>query len=978
MADGQLTVVLRHIRQLAGVRPAEELTDGQLLEGFVSRQDEAAFEALVRRHSPLVLGVCRRVLQHAQDAEDAFQATFLVLARKAASIRRKESLGSWLYGVAYHIAAAARLRAARRRSHERQAHDMAQSDAKAEALWAELQPILDEELQQLPDKYRQALLLCYLEGKSNRQAARELGWPPGSMSRRLTRARELLRLNLKRRGVSLGSAALTALLTYQAAPAAVPLLLVDTTVRAALRFAAGKTVGTIVSRQAVSLAREILKGMTPTASKIATVILLAIGILALGTRGHEASAQKPGPGSAGRPEAPKQSAAAKAAREAAEAQPTGETPETMTIRGRVLDPSGKPVAGARVGVLARHGVRLSLWENYLTLPQELLGQGRTDDAGRFRLSVPRMGPATYRQAWLVAACPGYGLNWHEIAPNLPRAEADLRLFPEQIVRGRFLDLQGQPAAGVKVQVRILQRPGKNGRTDILPLPEGGCPLGPPAATTDAHGRFALRGLGGNMTATLRMQDGRTVLHELGVATAGRKGQDQIKTVLPPCQVLQGRVIGSKDGPPLAGARVRVWAWTVNEVGSIRNARPAVEGRTDAQGRFHIPFFPGNRVQVRVLAPEGSPYLSMARLLIWPRGTVRQEIVVALPQGRLVRGQITEAASGLPVAGAFVEVHYPRPERSKLHDALTGWEVHARSGADGRYRIAVPLGLSRLVVTGPSSDYIPTAVGSAELRLGKPGGDPTYFHATAALDLKPADPAKEVPLRLRRGVTIRGRLLGPDGKRVPRAVMFCGSHPVPSAPGALEKNLGVQNLRDGRFELRGCDPGRNYRLLFLDRDRDLPDVVTLPAAPGSRGYLWLPRLLDPPSKLAAAVEVSARKAAARPVDVCLEPCGSARIHFVDAAIKPIPKQVLWLDLLVSPGPSVSTALDRGVLAGEKVTLAGSYYVGDIRPFLADAQGEITVNGLIPGATYRLKKTYQAPLKDFTVKAGKTTDLWVVVN
>jgi RNA polymerase sigma-70 factor (ECF subfamily) len=191
MATGQLTVVLRHIRHLAGTRPAENLSDGQLLDRFIAGQDEA-FAALVYRHSGLVMGVCRRTLHHAQDAEDAFQATFLVLARKAASIRNKEAVGSWLYGVAYHIAMEVKTRAARRRAHERQAHDMPRSDSFAEETWSELQPVLDQELHRLPEKYRLPLVLCYLQGKTHREAASELGWPIGSMSRRLDRARDLL------------------------------------------------------------------------------------------------------------------------------------------------------------------------------------------------------------------------------------------------------------------------------------------------------------------------------------------------------------------------------------------------------------------------------------------------------------------------------------------------------------------------------------------------------------------------------------------------------------------------------------------------------------------------------------------------------------------------------------------------------------------------------------------------------------------
>ena len=160
------------------------------------------FEALVRRHGPLVLSVCRRVLNQEQDAEDIFQATFLVLARKAESIRKQASLGSWLFGVAYRLAQKARASAARRHAHERRFAAMAETEIHPEESVDELRSLLDQELLHLPEKYRAPLVLCYLEGKTHLEAARTLGWPSGSMSKRLEQARALLRIRLGRRGVA--------------------------------------------------------------------------------------------------------------------------------------------------------------------------------------------------------------------------------------------------------------------------------------------------------------------------------------------------------------------------------------------------------------------------------------------------------------------------------------------------------------------------------------------------------------------------------------------------------------------------------------------------------------------------------------------------------------------------------------------------------------------------------------------------------
>jgi RNA polymerase sigma factor (sigma-70 family) len=175
-------------------------TDAELLDRFARTRDHAAFAALVRRHGPMVFGVCRRVLRDPNDAEEAFQVTFMVLVRKAGGLRQPGRLANWLYGVANRVARKARVSAARRGRHERAAAGPDQA-APSDPLDADLRAVLDEEMVALPAKYRAPLVLCYLEGLTNEAAAARLGWPPGSMSYRLARGRELLRKRLVRRGV---------------------------------------------------------------------------------------------------------------------------------------------------------------------------------------------------------------------------------------------------------------------------------------------------------------------------------------------------------------------------------------------------------------------------------------------------------------------------------------------------------------------------------------------------------------------------------------------------------------------------------------------------------------------------------------------------------------------------------------------------------------------------------------------------------
>src|SRR5438128_12000861 len=213
--SGQMDAVVQQIRQLAEGGRASALTDQQLLERFIARKDESAFAALVRRHGPMVLSLCRRVLHHVQDAEDVCQATFLVLARKAATIRKQESVGSWLYGVAYRLALKAKSETTRRHRrssiHRLALADRARCDKSSredpfsEITWREVCTALDEELARLPDRCRAPLVLCYLQGKMQDEALQQLGWNKSTFRRRLEEGRTKLCLRLTRRGITLSA-----------------------------------------------------------------------------------------------------------------------------------------------------------------------------------------------------------------------------------------------------------------------------------------------------------------------------------------------------------------------------------------------------------------------------------------------------------------------------------------------------------------------------------------------------------------------------------------------------------------------------------------------------------------------------------------------------------------------------------------------------------------------------------------------------
>jgi len=248
-----------------------------LLTCYLDRRDEAAFEGLVRRHGPMVYGVCRRVLHSEADAEDAFQATFLVLIRKAASIRPREKTANWLYGVAYHTAQKARDAAMKRRVKEREAGEN-HRPAAPEDIWGPLLPLLDQEIHRLPENYRLAVVLCDLEGKSHKDAAHQLGWPQGTLSGRLSRARTLLRRRLARHGFALGAGALAP----SVGSAAVPTGLTTAAVKAALAFAAGSAAGA-VSVKVIALTEGTVKAMLLTKLYAMTAVLLAVTLAGVGT-----------------------------------------------------------------------------------------------------------------------------------------------------------------------------------------------------------------------------------------------------------------------------------------------------------------------------------------------------------------------------------------------------------------------------------------------------------------------------------------------------------------------------------------------------------------------------------------------------------------------------------------------------------------------------------------------------------------------
>ena len=285
MRGGSTRDVLRQLQTLYRCGVTGHQSDEQLLERFLARRDDAAeeaFTAIVQRHGPMVLGVCLRVLGDRHEAEDAFQATFLVLARKAASVIRRDKVANWLYGVACRTAKEARGRTARRRAREERVSMSPQIKTLPTETPHELRGILDEELARLPARYRAPVVLCELEGLSRQEAARRLGVPEGTISSRLARAKNQLRDRLARRGLGLPIVVLSAALVREASAANLSDALIESTAEAAMCVAAGSSASMAAAASVVSLTEGVLKTMLLTKLKVTVLSLGTLGLIVSG------------------------------------------------------------------------------------------------------------------------------------------------------------------------------------------------------------------------------------------------------------------------------------------------------------------------------------------------------------------------------------------------------------------------------------------------------------------------------------------------------------------------------------------------------------------------------------------------------------------------------------------------------------------------------------------------------------------------
>ncbi len=724
--------IVRQIESLFDGGSVAGLSDGELIERFNDHREttgEEAFAALVARHGPMVLHVCRQLLNDEHHAEDAFQAVFLVLARKSGSIRDPDRLGNWLYGVAIRAARKARCQLARRRRNE-EGHAMRHASwvggvaiepAEHPVVASEQAELLYTEIDRLPARFRQVIVLCYLEGLTIDEAARGLRCPAGTVRSRLARACEKLRRGLTRRGVTLTAAALTEALGDRSASASITSSVCQMTARSAMKFAAGHTAAAAISASAMNLAQEMLRSVVFNKLRLTVLALLLLGAIAGGAAlVAEARGRQTGKPDLREAAAPAEDLNPKPA------------PGRMFVTGRVLDPHGKPVPRATTMVYAdpKQPLRSNRPER---MAPPVIGEAMSDASGRFQFDAARTSSSTHEQSTMIAIAPGFGAGWVDLNLDADRHTADITLRPEQVIQGRVFDLHGQPVQGVAVSVgamgRLLRDPegdpddfGLDGPEFLRWKQETHLPAWPRPALTDAQGRFIVRGAGQDLRAILTIDDPRFASQNINVDTDNTPNSKPVILAVQPARIIVGRVVAADTGIPIAHAIVATMAGSVE---------------TDRDGRFRAKAESADRQVVQVLAPQGQPYLNVRTAeFAWPKGALEHRIDLTLPKGIVIRGRVTEEGSGKPIAGTMLGYLAGLPA-----DPLEPWFGNTWAGPDGSFQLAVSPKSTHLIALGPSEDYVLQVTSERLIEEGRPGGRRIYAHAFVADERKAGEDAQ---------------------------------------------------------------------------------------------------------------------------------------------------------------------------------------------------------------------------------------------
>ncbi len=787
------------------------LDDGQLLARFADRRDEAAFSALVARHGPMVLATARAVSRNEQDAEDAFQATFLTLARRADSVRSGATLAAWLHRVAHRSAVGARVSAARRRRRDLEAQALRPTHPSIET---DLLAAVRTEVERLPAAYRLAVILCDLEGHSYAEAATRLGCTEPALRNRLHRARTRLKAGLAKAGFAESSPLL-------ALSSAVP----GPMIRATTALALGRTTAPAT---VLMLVQTLRKGMLMIHLKLAALIVAASG---LGSLGVIAVAQNPGD---------QPSAQAAPNQSPAPAPAPAPAADGSVIRGRVLDPTGRPVAEARV----------TLASGYLYGQDKPTTNSKAD--GRFEFDLPekiRKAIPILKESMLAATAPGFGVGGTR--GNDAGAEIEIRLVAEgPSLQGRILDESGKPVAGAKVVTRGISapQPGSDGLNRLFEAGKAKAFWTESSyfevaltATTGDDGWFSLAGVGAERVAELAVSGptiASTTTHAMtrgGPAVKLERdaviGQVLSHAILPnrfdltvkPTRIIEGVVRDAESGQPLAG-------WLV--VGSAESF--PIKTRTDADGRYRLAGFPLFRhYQVGFTPPGDQPYLSTTFSKWVKLGPEPVTLDWSPRRSIFLSGRASDKVTGQPLVGRVETLPYPVEARGKSEQDFERTEsAEQETDAQGHYRIAVPVGKSVLAFRASHGDRYRTAQGAERLPFYEPAMREirqaiTPIHATAyhilrEVNVEPTAREASIDLQVDPEGTIDLTILDPEGNPLGGTEVI----------GVGDSWGSYQRQESSKVVLMGFTPNGSRQVVVHHKGRKLAGVKIVDASQGS--------------------------------------------------------------------------------------------------------------------------------------------------